>query len=174
MAGLPVWVWGLALAGGLVLGVYLRRRPAGGQPQQPEQGGVDQTGTLGAGATPTDNGLGSPSVDMAGFTQSIESGFQALAGQLADLSAAVQESANQSAMGFYGYPDTSLPPVAPVGPQPTNRPLSSRGQDVIRSVRDTGRLPSGPRRPAPGQNPLIKPRPRPRSSRARGSSTRRY
>jgi hypothetical protein len=63
--GLPVWAWGAVIVGGVLMGVYLRRKSASAASTTADTSTTDTS--AGAGATPSDNGLGSSSMDLQGF-----------------------------------------------------------------------------------------------------------
>jgi len=105
--GMPVWVWLAAAAGGLLIGLYLRNRSGGSAVQQSDSAGSTGDGTgldLSAGATPSDNGLGSSSADLTDFLQQESGMLTDFLGGMQDLIASNQANAN---WGDGGFTDTS-------------------------------------------------------------------
>jgi hypothetical protein len=109
--GLPVYVWAGALAGGLILGIYLRRKSAGSAQSQPDMASQD-TSSLGAGATPSDNGVGSSTADTQAFLDAQGQLLQDFGTQLQGLLSGVQTGLND------GEGLTTPGPDMPVEPTP--------------------------------------------------------
>lgn len=129
VAGLPLWIWIGAGVGGLMLGLYLRSRSAGASSTGAP---ASEAGTAGAGATPGDNGLGSSTTDLSGFMQGQADFQQAIAGQISDLTGAIQDFMNASSMGFAGGSfDVGNPADFGAGGEQTQTSGESSGPNLL-------------------------------------------
>jgi hypothetical protein len=99
--GLPVWAWAGVIGGGVIIGVYLRRKGSAASSASTDT--TQSDGTLGAGASPSDNG-GSSSMDLQGFLDAQGQLLDQFGSGLQDLLAQTQGSAN---WGSGGFGDTS-------------------------------------------------------------------
>lgn len=95
--GMPVWVWVGVLAGGLLLGVYMRRKSSTGGAAPADTSGDT---SMGAGATPSDNGLGSSQADMQDFLNAQGDLLNQFGSSLQDLILSSQGGANFGDGGF--------------------------------------------------------------------------
>lgn len=122
------WQWLIVIGGGLVLGIYLRRRMAASQAGA-QAAGTDTTGTTGTtGSTPVDAGQGGAAAgpvnpDLSGPFQSV---LDALLGSQQALlgSEAFIVSSQQQAYDFINhlYPSGLTPPGGTQPPPPSGPP----------------------------------------------------
>jgi hypothetical protein len=129
--GMPLWVWIAAGAGGLLIGLYLRRKAAGTAPAQTagdtsgDLGGGLGDAATGAGASPSDNGLGSSSVDLQGFLDASGAQQENFLGSLTDLISSMQTSANggEGLLGDTPIPRTDPRTAIPIGTSTRKVPI---------------------------------------------------
>lgn len=98
--GMPVWVWAAAIAGGLIIGVYLRRKSASAAAPATSDTSGQSDASFGAGATPTDNGLGSNTADMQQFLDAQGQLLDQFGSGLQQLLMSTQNGANWGDQGF--------------------------------------------------------------------------